>query len=68
MVEVDRSEALRLLANVDYGRVVFARDALPAIRAVNHLVDAERVIGRTPLTPTVSTNTANFQQLRRGRR
>jgi nitroimidazol reductase NimA-like FMN-containing flavoprotein (pyridoxamine 5'-phosphate oxidase superfamily) len=54
VVELDRAEAMRLLASVDYGRVVFTRGALPAIRPVNHLVDGGRVIVRTRLTATVS--------------
>lgn len=55
VVELDRDEAMRLLASVDYGRVVFAQRALPAIRPVNHLVDAGRVIVRSRLSSTVST-------------
>jgi len=55
VVELDRAEALRLLASVGHGRVVFTRDALPAIRPVNHLVDNDRVIVRTRLTSKVST-------------
>lgn len=45
MVELDRDEALALLASVDMGRIVFTRNALPAIRPVNHaLVDGQLVI------------------------
>jgi len=55
VIELDRTEAMRLLASVSHGRVVFTRDALPAIRPVNHLVDAGRVIMRTRLTATIST-------------
>ncbi len=55
VVELDRDEAMRLLAlSVDHGRVVFTRAALPAIRPVNHLVVDGRVIGRTRLTAKVS--------------
>lgn len=54
VVELDRDEAIRLLASVDHGRVVFTRAALPAIRPVNHLVVDGRVIGRTRLTAKVS--------------
>lgn len=54
VVVLDRGEAMRLLASIDHGRVVFTRDALPAIRPVNHLVDAGRVIVRTRLASTVS--------------
>ncbi|MDI3315315.1 MAG: pyridoxamine 5'-phosphate oxidase family protein [Mycobacterium sp.] len=55
VVELDRGEAMRLLASVDHGRVVFTQHALPAIRPVNHLVDAGRVIIRTRLTARLST-------------
>jgi nitroimidazol reductase NimA-like FMN-containing flavoprotein (pyridoxamine 5'-phosphate oxidase superfamily) len=54
-VEHDRLEALRLLASVDYGRVVFTLNALPAIRPVNHLVDAGEIIIRTRLSAKVTT-------------
>jgi nitroimidazol reductase NimA-like FMN-containing flavoprotein (pyridoxamine 5'-phosphate oxidase superfamily) len=47
VVEVDRTEALRLLASVRHGRVVFTSKALPAIRPVNHLVDDGRVIAHS---------------------
>ncbi|MFJ3175330.1 pyridoxamine 5'-phosphate oxidase family protein [Streptomyces roseus] len=46
MRELDRDEALRLLATVSLGRIVFTRHALPAVRPVNHLVDGEDVIIR----------------------
>ncbi|WP_019065365.1 pyridoxamine 5'-phosphate oxidase family protein [Streptomyces prunicolor] len=39
MVELGRDEALKLLAEVPLGRVVFSHQALPAIRPVNHLVE-----------------------------
>ncbi len=54
-VELDAAEAMRLLASVDYGRVVFNHQALPTIRLVNHLIDEGRVIVRTRLSATVST-------------
>ncbi|WSK73421.1 pyridoxamine 5'-phosphate oxidase family protein [Streptomyces sp. NBC_01276] len=46
MRELDRAEALGLLATVSLGRIVFTRHALPAVRAVNHLVEGEDVIVR----------------------
>ncbi|MFJ7587498.1 pyridoxamine 5'-phosphate oxidase family protein [Streptomyces sp. NPDC097617] len=46
MRELDRDEALRLLATVSLGRIVFTQQALPAVRPVNHLVDGEDVIIR----------------------
>ena len=45
MIELDREEALALLGSVTMGRIVFTRDALPAIRPVNHaLIDGHLVI------------------------
>lgn len=49
------AEAMRLLASVDYGRVVFNLSALPAIRPVNHLVDHGRIVIRTRLATAIST-------------
>lgn len=45
---------MRLLASIGHGRVVFTRQALPAIRPVNHLIDDGRVIVRTRLASKVS--------------
>ncbi|MFC8348497.1 pyridoxamine 5'-phosphate oxidase family protein [Streptomyces sp. NPDC057280] len=45
--ELDSSEALRLLAGVPLGRVVFTRHALPQIRPVNHVVDGGDIVIRT---------------------
>ncbi|NNH69286.1 pyridoxamine 5'-phosphate oxidase family protein [Nocardia uniformis] len=44
MVELDRIEAMTLLASVPYGRMVFTRDALPAIRTVIHVVERDEII------------------------
>nr|WP_276514860.1 pyridoxamine 5'-phosphate oxidase family protein [Nocardia transvalensis] len=38
------SDCLRLLSDVRVGRIAFSRYALPVIRPVNHIVDAEFVI------------------------
>ncbi|WKV75905.1 pyridoxamine 5'-phosphate oxidase family protein [Streptomyces sp. PCS3-D2] len=46
MRELDRAEALGLLATVSLGRIVFTRHALPAVRPVNHLVDGEDIVVR----------------------
>jgi nitroimidazol reductase NimA-like FMN-containing flavoprotein (pyridoxamine 5'-phosphate oxidase superfamily) len=51
---LDDAEVMRLLASVDYGRIVFTLNALPAIRPVNHLVDGGRIIIRTRLTAAIS--------------
>ncbi|MGK8491400.1 pyridoxamine 5'-phosphate oxidase family protein [Nocardia asiatica] len=50
VVNLDRAEALRLLASAPLGRVVYTRNALPAIRPVNHLVDGGLIVVRTRLT------------------
>lgn len=47
---------MRLLASVEYGRVVFTLNALPAIRPVNHLVDDGRIVIRTRLTSALSAD------------
>ncbi len=44
MQELSRTEALQRLGSVPFGRVVFTRRALPAIRPVNHVVLDGRVI------------------------
>ncbi len=46
MRELDRAEALGLLATVSLGRIVFTQHALPAVRPVNHLVDAGDIVVR----------------------
>ncbi len=55
VVQLDEFEAMRLLASIDHGRVVFNDKALPTIRLVNHLVDDGRIIVRTRLAAKVST-------------
>lgn len=55
-VPIRRAEALRLLASVPFGRVIFTRDALPAVRPVNHFVDeGEIVVVRTRLTSRLTS-------------
>jgi Pyridoxamine 5'-phosphate oxidase len=56
VIELNPQEAMRLLRSVSYGRIVFTRDALPAIRPVNHIIDDGEVIIRTRLTAKVSLN------------
>ena len=46
---------MRLLAAVPFGRVVFSRDALPAIRPVNHIVDGDTIVVRTRLTSRLTS-------------
>ncbi|WP_256986809.1 pyridoxamine 5'-phosphate oxidase family protein [Streptomyces sp. BR123] len=44
--ELAAEEALELLGSVGLGRVVFTRHALPAVRPVNHVLDAGDIIIR----------------------
>ncbi|MEU8685014.1 pyridoxamine 5'-phosphate oxidase family protein [Streptomyces sp. NPDC048611] len=46
-VPLHRAEALWLLGSVSLGRIVFTRDALPAIRPVNHLLHRGEIVLRT---------------------
>ncbi|GAB0102712.1 pyridoxamine 5'-phosphate oxidase family protein [Nocardia sp. JMUB6875] len=55
MVNLTREESLGLLAGVPFGRVVFSRDALPAIRPVNHIVDGDLVVIRTRLSSRLTS-------------
>ncbi|MBY8857183.1 pyridoxamine 5'-phosphate oxidase family protein [Nocardia sp. CA2R105] len=46
MIALDSNECLTLLAGVRLGRVLYTRDALPAVRPVNHVVrDGEVIVG-----------------------
>jgi len=53
LVRLPEATSLDLLAGVPFGRVVFSRDALPAIRPVNHLVDRGTIVIRTHLGAAV---------------
>ncbi|WP_405833447.1 MULTISPECIES: pyridoxamine 5'-phosphate oxidase family protein [unclassified Streptomyces] len=46
MRELDRTEALLLVATVSLGRIVFTQHALPAVRPVNHLIEDGDIIIR----------------------
>lgn len=46
MEELSPHEALQLLGTADLGRIVFTRHALPAVRPVNHVIDAGDIIIR----------------------
>jgi nitroimidazol reductase NimA-like FMN-containing flavoprotein (pyridoxamine 5'-phosphate oxidase superfamily) len=61
--KLDQVEAMRLLATVAYGRVVFTLNALPAIRPVNHLVDDGIIIVRTRLTTAISAAVRSAREL-----
>lgn len=53
LLELSEATSLSLLGSVPFGRVVFSRDALPAIRPVNHIVDGGSIIIRTHLGAAV---------------
>lgn len=50
VIDLDRAESMRLIARAPYGRVIFTRDALPAIRPVCHLVEDDQIIVRTSIS------------------
>ncbi len=58
---LDRDEAMRLLASVEFGRAVFTMNALPAVRPVNHLVDNDRIIIRTRLGAAIAKTVRSIQ-------
>jgi nitroimidazol reductase NimA-like FMN-containing flavoprotein (pyridoxamine 5'-phosphate oxidase superfamily) len=47
LTELSRAQALRLLGSVALGRIVFTQRAMPAIRPVNHVLDAGHIIIRS---------------------
>ncbi|MFB7712427.1 pyridoxamine 5'-phosphate oxidase family protein [Streptomyces sp. NPDC056105] len=51
---LDRDEALRLLATVSMGRLVFTQRALPAVRPVTHLVEGEDIVVRLDDGPALT--------------
>ncbi|WP_037603856.1 pyridoxamine 5'-phosphate oxidase family protein [Streptacidiphilus rugosus] len=61
MRPLDPAEAMGLLGSVGLGRVVFTRDALPAIRPVNHLVEDGDIIIRTHDGAALTTATGADQ-------
>ncbi|WCD84754.1 hypothetical protein KPP03845_101077 [Streptomyces xanthophaeus] len=55
MEELSADEALQLLGTADLGRIVFTRHALPAVRPVNHVLDAGDIIIRVQDGSTLAT-------------
>ena len=49
--ELSREECLRLIGEVPVGRVVFTQRALPAVRVVSHLVEADQIVFRLEPAP-----------------
>ncbi|ANP56661.1 pyridoxamine 5'-phosphate oxidase family protein [Streptomyces griseochromogenes] len=56
-VDLDRTEALRLLGSVSMGRIVFTRQALPTVRPVNHVLDGGDIVIRTPEGSSLTSRT-----------
>jgi nitroimidazol reductase NimA-like FMN-containing flavoprotein (pyridoxamine 5'-phosphate oxidase superfamily) len=54
-VELDATEALRLLGSVSLGRIVFTRHALPTVRPVNHVLDGGDIVIRTHEAATLTS-------------
>ncbi|WP_024804172.1 pyridoxamine 5'-phosphate oxidase family protein [Nocardia sp. BMG51109] len=52
--DIAPDEALRLLASVNFGRIVFSRHALPTIRPANHAVVDGSVITDAPLATSMT--------------
>ncbi|HLK42317.1 MAG TPA: pyridoxamine 5'-phosphate oxidase family protein [Thermoleophilia bacterium] len=47
LLDLSRADSLALLGSVRLGRIVFTRNALPAIRPVNHILDEGQIVIRT---------------------
>ncbi|MFB0631027.1 pyridoxamine 5'-phosphate oxidase family protein [Streptomyces sp. AB3(2024)] len=52
--ELTADEALALLGAAELGRIVFTRHALPAVRPVNHLLDAGDIVVRLQDGPALA--------------
>ena len=59
LVELTRSECLRLLAGDVIGRVVFTDSALPTVQPVNYVLDDEEIIFRTANGSKLAAATRN---------
>jgi nitroimidazol reductase NimA-like FMN-containing flavoprotein (pyridoxamine 5'-phosphate oxidase superfamily) len=59
LLDLDRDECLRLLAESEIGRVVFTDAALPAAQPVNYLLDGEEVVFRTGGGSKLAAGTRN---------
>ncbi|MET9635193.1 MULTISPECIES: pyridoxamine 5'-phosphate oxidase family protein [Streptomyces] len=61
MEELSADEALHLLGTAELGRIVFTRHALPAVRPVNHVLDAGDIIVRVQDGSTLAALLATQQ-------
>ena len=52
--ELDRAEALSLLATAPFGRLVFTEGALPAVLTVSFVLDSRRIVLRTRTGGSIS--------------
>ncbi|MEV1178718.1 pyridoxamine 5'-phosphate oxidase family protein [Nonomuraea sp. NPDC049784] len=52
--ELSRDEALRLLGNVTFGRIVFISRAMPALRIVAHVMDGDGLLIGLPYEPEIA--------------
>ncbi|MEV4015971.1 pyridoxamine 5'-phosphate oxidase family protein [Nonomuraea angiospora] len=59
--ELSAADALRRLAGVPLGRVVFTRHALPAVRPVNHIVTDGQIVIRSSAGTILSAEVAAFE-------
>jgi nitroimidazol reductase NimA-like FMN-containing flavoprotein (pyridoxamine 5'-phosphate oxidase superfamily) len=59
--ELSAADALRRLAGVPVGRVVFTRHALPAVRPVNHIVTDGQIVIRSSAGTILSAEAAAFE-------
>jgi hypothetical protein len=57
-IDLTEGECWTLLRGSSFGRIVFTRRAMPAIRPVNHLVDERKIIIRTHLGAAIVSRTA----------
>nr|WP_055509261.1 pyridoxamine 5'-phosphate oxidase family protein [Nonomuraea pusilla] len=57
--DLSERDALRLLAGVPLGRIVFTRHALPAVRPVNHIVADGRIVIRSSSGTMLSDEVAS---------
>ncbi|MGD0698782.1 MAG: pyridoxamine 5'-phosphate oxidase family protein [Trebonia sp.] len=54
-IDLTEDECWKLLSGASIGRVVFTQHAMPAIRPVNHLIDARTIVIRTHLGAAIAT-------------
>ncbi|MBF8186197.1 pyridoxamine 5'-phosphate oxidase family protein [Nonomuraea sp. K274] len=59
--ELSAADALRRLASVPLGRVVFTRHALPAVRPVNHIVADGQIVIRSSTGTILSAEVAALE-------